>query len=90
MKTLAILLSLCLASPAIAPAAAAVERELVQAGAPAASAAAEPITDEEAAELGKRSEHPGKEVAGGALSTLHLTYIVIALAAAVIVLIAVK
>jgi len=48
----------------------------------------EPLSDEEAAKLKARSQEPGPEVAGGALSNLHLTYIVIALAAAVIVLIA--
>jgi hypothetical protein len=46
------------------------------------------LSDEEVAELEARAEEAGPEVAGGALSNLHLTYIVIALAAAVIVLIA--
>ncbi|GEM_PF-6454840 len=51
--------------------------------------AAQPLSEEETSEYTKRSEDPGKEVAGGALSNQTLTYIVIALAAAVIVLIAV-
>jgi hypothetical protein len=45
---------------------------------------------EELAELSQRAEEAGPEVVGGALSNLHLTYIVIALATAVIVLIAVS
>lgn len=48
----------------------------------------EPLTEKEQSQLANRSEEPGKEVAGGALSNLHLTYIVIALATAVIVLVA--
>jgi hypothetical protein len=63
-----------------------------QAGSPAVEADAQEtpqlLTGEEAADLSQRAEEPGKEVAGGALSNLHLTYIVIALAAAVIVLVA--
>jgi len=47
----------------------------------------EPLSEEESAKLAERSQEPGPEVAGGALSNLHLTYIVIALAAAVLVLI---
>jgi len=43
---------------------------------------------EERADLSEREQKPGPEVAGGALSAQHLTYAVIALAAAVIVLIA--
>jgi hypothetical protein len=45
------------------------------------------LTDKESADLQARSEDPGTKVAGGALSNLHLTYIVIALAAAVLVLV---
>jgi hypothetical protein len=41
-------------------------------------------------ELSRRAEDPGPDVVGGALSNEHLTYIIIALAAAVIVLIAVN
>jgi hypothetical protein len=51
------------------------------------AAAPQPLTAEEVEELTARAEEPGPEVAGGALSNEHLTYIVIALAAAVIVLI---
>jgi hypothetical protein len=47
-----------------------------------------PLEPNELANLEQRAEEPGPDVAGGALSNLHLTYIVIALAAAVIVLIA--
>jgi hypothetical protein len=47
-----------------------------------------PLEADELAQLAQRAEEPGPEVAGGALSNEHLTYIVIALAAAVIVLIA--
>lgn len=54
---------------------------------PAASEAQE-LSQEESSELSARAEEPGPEVVGGALSNTHLTYIVIALAAAVIVLIA--
>jgi hypothetical protein len=44
------------------------------------------LSPEEEASLAGRSEEPGPEVTGGALSTLHLTYAVIALAAIVLVL----
>ena len=47
----------------------------------------QPLSADEAQEISARAEEPGPEVAGGALSNEHLTYIVIALAAAVIVLI---
>ncbi len=46
------------------------------------------FSEEEAAALDSRAQEPGEEVAGGALSNLHLTYAVIALAAIVLVLIA--
>lgn len=49
--------------------------------------APEPLSEEECAELASRAEEPAPEVAGKALSNQHLTYIVIALAAAVVVLI---
>jgi hypothetical protein len=48
------------------------------------------FSQEELQDLSSRAEDPGSAVVGGALSNLHLTYIVIALAAAVIVLIAVS
>ena len=44
------------------------------------------LSREEEASLSARAEEPGPEVSGGALSTLHLTYAVIALAAIVLVL----
>jgi len=90
MKTLAILLSICLASPAIAPAAASTLHKTENVSGQTPAPAPSPLTEDEARDLAKRSEEPGKEVAGGALSNLHLTYIVIALATAVIVIIAVQ
>jgi hypothetical protein len=51
-------------------------------------AAPQLLTDDEVKELTARAEEPSSDVAGGALSNEHLTYIVIALAAAIIVLIA--
>jgi hypothetical protein len=54
---------------------------------PAKASDPQPLTEEESAKLAERAKEPGPEVAGGALSNLHLTYIVIALAAAVIVLV---
>lgn len=101
-KALAVVLFVCLLTPAggtaqttgqPAPDAAAEgvrdSKEPGRAG-PGADAAAAPQTlgDEELAELSERAEDPGENVVGGALSNEHLTYIVIALAAAVIVLIA--
>ena len=55
---------------------------------PDGSKNAQPLNADEVQEISARAEEPGQEVAGGALSNQHLTYIVIALAAAVIVLIA--
>lgn len=55
---------------------------------PEPDSAARLLAEEEIAKLAVRAEEPGKEVVGGALSREHLTYAVIALAAAVIVLIA--
>lgn len=46
--------------------------------------AAQSFSEEEEAALEARAEEPGPEVAGGALSNLHLTYIVIALGAIVL------
>jgi len=45
------------------------------------------LDDEEIAALSERNQNPGPEVRGGALSNEHLTYIVIALAAIVLVLV---
>lgn len=46
------------------------------------------LDGEELAQLAVRAEEPGEDVVGGALNNQQLTYIVIALAAAVVVLIA--
>jgi len=53
-----------------------------------ATGSAQLLDDEELAQLAARAEEPGAEVVGGALTNQQLTYIVIALATAVIVLIA--
>ena len=45
------------------------------------------LNPEEERTLSERAEEPGPEVAGGALTSQQLTYVVIALAAAVLVLI---
>lgn len=45
------------------------------------------LDQQELAEFAALDEEPGDEVIGGALSNQHLTYIVIALAAAVVVLV---
>jgi hypothetical protein len=58
----------------------------VAAAADPKAAAKQLLDEEEATELAQRSEEPGPEIAGGALTNQQLTYIVIALAAAVIVL----
>ncbi len=47
-------------------------------------ASPQPLSQEEEASLSARAEEPGPEVSGGALSNLHLTYAVIALAAIVL------
>lgn len=52
------------------------------------TSAAQLLDSEELAQLAVRAEEPGEDVVGGALDNQHLTYIVIALAAAVVVLIA--
>ena len=44
------------------------------------------LSQEEETSLSARAEEPGPDVSGGALSTLHLTYAVIALGAIVLVL----
>lgn len=64
------------------------ENECMQAEEANCTTAPEPLADDELAELSQRDEQPGDEVTGGALSNENLTYVVIALAAAVIVLIA--
>jgi hypothetical protein len=48
------------------------------------------LTPDEAQSLAERSVEPPREVSGGSLTTQQLTYVVIALAAAVLVLIAVR
>jgi hypothetical protein len=94
-KTLAILLCSCL----LAGSAAADQRDRpvtggevktnqTQAMQSQESDKAQPLSAEEMADLEQRAAEPGQEVAGGALSNQTLTYIVIALAAAVVVLIA--
>lgn len=50
------------------------------------TASPQPLSQDEEASLSARAEEPGAEVAGGALSNLHLTYAVIALAAIALVL----
>lgn len=54
---------------------------------PAGTSEAQLLDEDEIAALSQRSQNPGPEVRGGALSNEHLTYIVIALAAIVLVLI---
>lgn len=56
-------------------------------GRPGATPQAQLLDQEEIAALSQRNQNPGPEVRGGALSNEHLTYIVIALAAIVLVLI---
>lgn len=54
---------------------------------PGGTSDAQLLDDEELAALSQRDQNPGPEVRGGALSNEHLTYIVIALAAIVLVLV---
>lgn len=89
MKTLAIMLCLCLLAP-VGNAAEVPGRESKRVASVSKSSnpkPAQPLSPEESAELSKRAEEPGADVVGGALSNEHLTYIVIALAAAVLVLV---
>jgi uncharacterized membrane protein YgcG len=72
---------------AVAPPLARAEQTPSATAKPVAAAAAEPLTPEEEKALAQQDEEPAREVAGGALSNLHLTYIVIALSAAVLVLV---
>ncbi len=44
------------------------------------------LSSRELAEVARNAEEPGDEVLGGSLSNLHLTYIVIALAAILLVI----
>ena len=94
-KTLAILLCFCL----LAGSAAADQRDRPATGGEVKtnhtesmqsqdSDKAQPLSAEEMSDLEQRAVEPGQEVAGGALTNQTLTYIVIALAAAVVVLIA--
>lgn len=55
---------------------------------PARNASPQPFTEQELVAMSAAQEEPGPEVTGGALSNQQLTYVAIALAAAVIVLIA--
>lgn len=90
-KILAVVLCLSLAAPAGFAVEGKEQQSPVRGAAshhPADGNAPQPLSPEEVDELSQRDEKPGPEVAGGALSNEHLTYIVIALAAAVIVLIA--
>ena len=54
---------------------------------PGATSEPQLLDQEETAALSQRNQNPGPEVRGGALSNEHLTYIVIALAAIVLVLV---
>ena len=84
-----------LASGVLVPASAqspAVRDQVGTAAAPTAAplgtkSPAQLLDEEEIATLSQRNQNPGSEVRGGALSNEHLTYIVIALAAIVLVLV---
>jgi hypothetical protein len=80
MRTILLALTLAASAPAESG-------KTPQAIVQAAPQKAQPLTDEEAQDLQQRDEKPNEKVAGGALSNEHLTYIVIALAAAVLVLV---
>ena len=54
---------------------------------PAGTSEAQFLDGDEIAALSQRSQNPGPDVRGGAFSNEHLTYIVIALAAIVLVLV---
>jgi len=54
---------------------------------PAGTSEAQLLDEDEIAALSQRNQNPGPEIRGGALSNEHLTYIVIALAAIVLVLV---
>ena len=57
-----------------------------ESAATAATGSPAALSQEEESSLSARAEEPGPEVSGGALSNLHLTYAVIALAAILLVL----
>jgi hypothetical protein len=86
-------LALCSSTPALADAtqqsdvAADSARPTVSPAQRAATSEARLLDDEEVAALSQRNQTPGPEVRGGSLSNEHLTYIVIALAAIVLVLV---
>lgn len=92
LKVVALVLSVMLALPAGAGAAKAPDPPspaAVGTGTnPPNAASAQLLDANEVADLAARAEEPGQEVTGGALSNEHLTYIVIALAVAVIILVA--
>ncbi len=83
MRTILLALTLAASAPAESSKTDQAPQAIVQ----ATPQKAEPLTDEEAQDLQQRDEKPNEKVAGGALSNEHLTYIVIALAAAVLVLV---
>ncbi len=62
------------------------QSQSVEASSPDTSTPPGQLSKEEESQLSARSQEPGPEVAGGALSNLHLTYAVIALAAIILVL----
>lgn len=82
------LLVIALCSFLIVPAGVAAERPAKAVQVAHQATAPEALSAEELKQLEQRAEEPSREVVGGALSNLHLTYIVIALAAAVIVMVA--
>jgi hypothetical protein len=85
---LLLLTPLAFGAPQAAVVAAQAEAVATQESGEAATPQAAPLSEAELAELAALDEQPADDVVGGALSNEHLTYIAIALAAAVIVLIA--
>ena len=85
------IVSLCLCCSLLFPVGAWAERrppeQTKNSAVSAGAASPQLLSEEEEAELAQRAEEAGPEVAGGALSNLHLTYAVIALAAIVLVLV---
>ncbi len=82
-----LLTPLAFGAPRAAVAVAQAETAAAETAQEAPAAQAETLTGAELAELAALDEQPNDEVIGGALSNEHLTYIAIALAAAVLVLI---